>query len=438
MALPGVRRPRTGLRLRIAVVITLIVLLAVTGLGVAVHALLVLDRVQQARSGASERIAVAAQVYRRTGLLSFDARVGDRGVPSALLAAVRRDGARATLVTGSGTRTVWAAVRSGGVVLSTRSTLRPADRSLAAVDRSLVAAGTVTVLLAALLGLLSANGLARRLRLAARSAREVAAGAEGAPSLRESVGRGRDEVGDLADAVDAMAARLRARLAQERQFTADVAHDLRTPVTGLVTAAALLDDSRPAELVRDRAAAMTTLVEDLLEVSRLDRGAEEADLETVDLAETVRRAVHRGLVSGEHAEGEVVLVTSAEPVEVLTDPRRLERVLSNLVRNGLEHGRAPVEVRQEGREVSVRDHGPGFDAALLRDGPRRFRSGPGRPGGNGLGLVIAAGQAAVLGAPLRLTNPASGGACASLVVPEAAADRPGRPGSTGSTEVTGP
>ena len=408
------------MRLRIAVVITAIVLLAVTGLGVSVHALLVLDRVQEARSGAAERVAVAAQVYRRTGLLSFDATIGDRRVPPALRAAVRREGARATLVTGSGTRTVWAAVRSGGAVLSTRSTLQPEDRSLAAVDRSLVAAGTVTVLLAALLGLLSANGLARRLRLAARTARRVAAGGdgEGAPSLREAVGRGRDEVGDLADAVDAMAARLRARLSQERQFTADVAHDLRTPVTGLVTAAALLDDSRPAELVRDRAAAMTTLVEDLLEVSRLDRGAEEADLEPVDLGETVRRAVHRGLVSGEHAEGDVVLLTSADPVEVLTDPRRLVRVLSNLVRNGLEHGRAPVEVRQEGREVSVRDHGPGFDADLLRDGPRRFRSGPGRPGGNGLGLVIAAGQAAVLGAPLRLTNPASGGACASLVLPD--------------------
>ncbi|MCZ1009729.1 hypothetical protein O1L68_26425 [Streptomyces lydicus] len=69
-----------------------------------------------------------------------------------------------------------------------------------------------------------------------------------------------------------MATSLAAQAQAEREFTADVAHELRTPVAGLVAAAELLPQPRAVELVRDRAQAMRRLVEDLLEVSRLDAG----------------------------------------------------------------------------------------------------------------------------------------------------------------------
>ena len=59
---------------------------------------------------------------------------------------------------------------------------------------------------------------------------------------------------------------------REKRFSSDVAHELRTPVTGLVAAAALLDDSRAAGMVRERASALAALVEDLLEVMRLESG----------------------------------------------------------------------------------------------------------------------------------------------------------------------
>src|SRR5699024_7244114 len=104
-----------------------------------------------------------------------------------------------------------------------------------------------------------------------------------------------------------LADRLAARISAEQQFSADVAHDLRTPVTGLVTAAELLDDSRPAQLVQDRSQALRRLVEDLLEVSRLDRGAETAEFEQVPLGETVTRIVSRGVASGEYADGAVTV-----------------------------------------------------------------------------------------------------------------------------------
>ncbi|GGF42268.1 sensor protein CseC [Marmoricola endophyticus] len=413
-------RSRRGLQLRIAATVAGIVLLAVAALGLAVHQMVVLDRVRQSRDTADAQIAAAVDVYRRTRLLSFDASLDDTRLPAELRRAVRSSGDRGTLVTGGRTRVVWAAARVGDEVISTRTSVDVVDGSVRALDRALLLAGGTTVVVAILLGLLSAARIARPLRGAARTARRVAAG-EPAGSLREAVGGRSDEIGELADAVDAMAARLDARLRAEQQFTADVAHDLRTPVTGLTTAADLLDDSRPAVLVRDRAAALAALVEDLLEVARLDRGSETADLESVDLAEAVRRAVRRGVATGELVEQAVRVGADPDPVRVVTDPRRLERVLSNLVRNAVAHGAPPVEVVQRGSSVLVRDHGAGFDETMLADGPRRFRRSRRTPG-NGLGLVIAAGQADVIGADLRFANAEGGGALVTLVLP-------GEPGS---------
>lgn len=409
---------RTGLRLRIAVSIVACVLLAVAGLGVAVHLLVTRARVDEARTEAQDRIAAAAEIYERTGLLSFDATVDDRSVPGELRAAVRQDHTQATLVRGGSIRDVWAAARTGSAVLSTHTQLRVVDAGVRAVDRALLLAGLVTLVLATLVGFASANRLARRLQLAARTAREVASGAD-PRSLRAVVGTRRDEVGDLAEAVDVMTERLNERLAVERRFTADVAHDLRTPVTGLVTAAALLDDSRPSELVRDRAAVLAQLVEDLLEVARLDRGVETAAEELVDLGACVRHAVGVGIASGEYDEGTVVVATDST-TRLVTDPRRLERVLSNLIRNAHTHGGPPVEVTQQGPVITVRDHGAGFDAAMLTRGPERFRQArPHRPGGNGLGLVIAAGQVGVLGGSLSFANAPSGGALVRVTLPDA-------------------
>ncbi len=399
----------------------MIVLAAVVVLGAAVHYLVVANRVSDARAAAAGRIEAAVEIYQSTGLLSFDAKADDGALPDELRAAVRRDGAHGTLVRGQRVRTVWAAGRAGDTVLSTKRTFKAVDGDVRAVDRALIVAGGITVLLAMLVGALSANQLARRLRVAARTARGMAAGGDPI-SLRRVVGRRRDEVGDLADAVDTLADRLASRLNAEQRFSADVAHDLRTPVTGLMTAAALLDDSRPAQLVRDRSEALRRLVEDLLEVSRLDRGAEKAEFEQIELGETVEHIVARGEASGEYPDG-AVTVGADDSGTVFTDPRRLERIVSNLIRNAVLHGRSPVEVAVRNRTVVVRDHGPGFDETILSEGPRRFRSARhGGADGNGLGLVIAAGQAEVLGASLSFSNHPDGGARIALLLPDDGAE----------------
>jgi signal transduction histidine kinase len=258
--------------------------------------------------------------------------------------------------------------------------------------------------------------MSRRLRRAATAARKVADG-DTRVRVREAIGgrRVRDETDELARAVDAMADALQLRLEAERRVTADIAHELRTPVTGLVTAAELLPPGRPAELVRDRVRALRTLVEDVLEVARLDGAAEQADLQEVSLGDFVRRRVQM------LAPDAKVIVD--EDAVVQTDPRRLERILGNLLVNAARHGGPVIEVVVDGTFLRVRDHGPGFPSALLLEGPSRFRTGtPSRTGGHGLGLTIATGQARVLGARLTFRNAPDtdgGGAVAQLLLPHA-------------------
>jgi signal transduction histidine kinase len=319
---------------------------------------------------------------------------------------------------------IWAAVPlANGDVLSLRT--RFGGRSAAVMkdlDRALIIGSVSVVFGGCALGVLIGGQLSRRLRKAAAAAANVAQGNTDV-RVRDAIGGVvRDETDDLARAVDALTDALNERIEAERRVTADIAHELRTPVTGLLTAAELLPPGRPTELVRDRAQALRTLVEDVLEVARLDSASERAELQEISLGEFVGRRVT--------ALNPDVRIRIVHESWVSTDPRRLERILFNLLTNAAKYGRGPIEVMVEGRVVRVRDHGPGFPAALLREGPSRFRTGASdRAGtGHGLGLTIAAGQARVLGARLTFRNAApegtvtplgeAGGAVAVLWLPE--------------------
>ncbi len=151
-------------------------------------------------------------------------------------------------------------------------------------------------------------------------------GRTGRPGAGRDRRRVRDETDELARAVDAMTDALQDRLEAERRVTADIAHELRTPVTGLLTAAELLPPGRPTELVRDRAQALRTLVEDVLEVARLDGASERADLQEVALPR-VRPPPGARCWPRRRRSGCV------RDAWVYTDPRRLERILGNLLAN---------------------------------------------------------------------------------------------------------
>ncbi|MFJ6393355.1 ATP-binding protein [Streptomyces sp. NPDC091972] len=307
---------------------------------------------------------------------------------------------------------MWAGrLLSDGSMAATFVDMTPDQLSRNALDRHMWQYSLLALAVVVPLSALAAELPNRRLRRVALTARRIAAGDLAART--EMRGRGGDEIAEISDTVDSMADSLRGRLRSEQRFTADVAHELRTPLMGLVTSAELLPDSEATDLVRDRVRVLRTLVEDLLEISRLDAGVERAELRPVVLADVVRDSLARTGV-------EARLVFDGAPVVAETDPRRLDRIIANLVINAHRHGSPPVEVTVDGTTVVVRDHGSGFPGSLLAEGPQRFRtSTPDRGPGHGLGLTIASGQAQVIGASLTFYNAADGGAVATLRLPSA-------------------
>ncbi|MER6388666.1 HAMP domain-containing sensor histidine kinase [Streptomyces sp. NPDC001523] len=415
------RRPRpvrASLRRKIAALAAATACLVAAAVGVLVHLWTAQDIRGRAEAQAFNGVYSAMDVYRRTGTLADGAELDPAELPAALRHPA--DGARHTAYDGRVDAnvgpTVWAAQRVGGPdspVLAMRVNMSGELHGLRRLDVSMAVASLVALAAAVPLAVYGAGLLGRRLRRVSETAGRISAGDLDA---RTGFVKGGDEVADIAATVDLMADSLSRRLRNERQFTADVAHELRTPVGGLLAAADLLPAGGTEDLLRARVRDLRGLIEDLLEISRLDAGAEQPVRAHVPLGAVVRDAVAR--------TGCVATVTVEDPpgtegaATVETDPRRLERIVGNLVVNAHRHGGTPVEVTVEGHTVVVRDRGPGFPAELLRDGPRRFHTGAAERGsGHGLGLTIARGQALVLGAELHLGNAPEGGAVATLRLP---------------------
>jgi signal transduction histidine kinase len=273
----------------------------------------------------------------------------------------------------------------------------------------------VVVALAALAGALLAR---RTLAPVARASDAARSLAEGLLATRLPVER-EDEFGAWATSFNEMAEALEAKItelseaqARERRFTADVAHELRTPLTAVVNEASLLAEHiermptearRPAELLVADVARLRDLVEDLMEISRLDAGTQPLRPERVDLGSLVASAVRaRGWDERLRLDADEVVLTS--------DPRRLERIVANLVGNALEHGGREVAVRV-GRDgvgafVEVSDRGQGIareDLPHLFD--RFYKADRSRAGlGTGLGLAIALENARLLGGDIAVAS----------------------------------
>jgi len=271
----------------------------------------------------------------------------------------------------------------------------------------------ILVLVAAFIGAFLARSTLRPVARASDAARSLA---EGLLETRLPV-EGQDEFGAWAQSFNEMAAALETKIsalsaaqARERRFTADVAHELRTPLTALVGEASLLGEHlermppqsrRPAELLIADVGRLRQLVEDLMEISRFDAGVESVHEETVDVSSLAGAAVRvRGWEDRVQLEGEKVVITS--------DPRRLERIVANLVGNALDHGGGDVAVRigreDAGAFVEVADQGPGIPPEHLPHLFERFyKADASRSGsGTGLGLAIAQENARLLGGRIEV------------------------------------
>jgi signal transduction histidine kinase len=303
------------------------------------------------------------------------------------------------------------------------------DAALGQLRLGLAAAGLVAILLALAAAGVVARGILRPVAAAGETAARIADGDLGA---RVPTG-GRDELAVLtaefnrmAGSLEATVARLEGAQDHNRQFVADVAHELRTPLAALVTEASMIepaladlppDARRAGELLVGDVRRMRTLVDELLEISRFDAAAEQPAVELVDLGQMLTGVVAARL------PGAAVTVP-ATPVTATSDPRRLERIVGNLLDNAREHAPgSPVEVSlvavRDGAVITVADRGPGVSPlALPHLFDRFYKADPSRArGSSGLGLAIAAEHAALIGASIRVRARPGGGLVFALTVP---------------------
>jgi signal transduction histidine kinase len=298
--------------------------------------------------------------------------------------------------------------------------------------RLALAAGAVLLLLIALLAArVVARGVLAPVVAASRAAERIE---RGDLSARVPV-TSRDEFGTWAERFNRMAAaladtieRLEVAQAQNRRFVADVAHELRTPLAALVAEASIVgehldalppESRRAGELLVADVRRLRSLVDELMELSRFDAAAERVALEPVDVVRVIRTVAAARLPTAR-------FVPPAPSVVLDTDPRRLERILGNLLDNAREHApESPVDIElamtSDRLVLSVLDGGPGVpEEDLDRIFERFSKTDPSRHGGSsGLGLAIAAEHAALLGGHLEASNRDVGGLRIALVLPVA-------------------
>jgi two-component system heavy metal sensor histidine kinase CusS len=223
--------------------------------------------------------------------------------------------------------------------------------------------------------------------------------------------------------------RLEASFARMAAFSADAAHELRTPINRVlnqVDVALLSSDpqalGRSLDGVRATALEMARLVEDMLLLARGEEGRLPVRPERLALGELIDNLAELYQPSCEELRGVLSVLERDDPGALATDPQLLQRAVSNLLDNALRHtpdgGRIELAVARAGdrARIAVSDSGPGVpDPERARIFERFVQVDPSRRGGGaGLGLPIARMIARLLGGDLRLEHSALGGASFEL------------------------
>ncbi|MFG3421170.1 MtrAB system histidine kinase MtrB [Micromonospora sp. NPDC049460] len=309
---------------------------------------------------------------------------------------------------------------------------------------TVVATGAALVILLGLLAGLVTRLVVTPVRVAARTAQRLSAGLL---DQRMAV-NGEDDLALLAASFNQMATNLQRQILRleemsrlQRRFTSDVSHELRTPLTTVRMAADLIfaerDEfdpavARSAELLQAELDRFEELLTDLLEISRFDAGFAMLDAEPTDLVPVVHRVADRLAGLAERVGVPIELDVPTTPVIAEVDPRRVERVLRNLVGNAVEHGEGkPVRITlgmdDTAVAITVRDHGVGLKPGEEKLVFNRFwRADPSRArqtGGTGLGLSISLEDARLHGGWLEAWGAPGQGAQFRLTLPARAGDR---------------
>ncbi|MGI9187700.1 MAG: ATP-binding protein [Gaiellales bacterium] len=370
------------------------------------------DAVTAAYGQLTNTDAAVYQALSPTQLVPVTAMAPRQPSPIALAAAAHSGVQKGTVGSGGG-RLAEAAypmeIGGTGYVVVLSSKLDDVDAAVRLTIRRSLLGALIAVPLAVVIGVLAAALLTRRLRRLERSARQISSGRLDEPILD----RGKDEIGDLAVALDRMRDEIAATDAARRTFVANASHELRTPVFALSGFLELLMDEEDEAVraqflatMQDQVDRLTKLATDLLDLSRLDAGKVPMEHEPIQLAAVAERIV--GDLTPLAAQRGAALTVEASPAMAVGDEARIGQITRVLIDNAMRHNPAGVEIHVTTEDgpllaaIVVSDSGPPIPDEEVAAIFTRFSRGTRAGEGSGLGLAIASELAVRMGGRLVL------------------------------------
>ena len=297
------------------------------------------------------------------------------------------------------------------------------------LSKSLLLGSVAVIALALILGFILARSLTRPLGQLTEATRRVASG-----DLDVKVDvTSQDELGELALAFNRMNERLAQSRDARRQMTADIAHELRTPVSVILGYADGLKEKvippsqETFDLIQEQAEQLEHLIEDLRILTQAEAGELSLDFAATDPLPLVERTMAAFEHQAARQDISLRMETEEEIPVIMIDPDRLRQVLSNLISNALQSTQAGGQITtklaaDESRVfISVIDTGPGIAPEDIdRIFQRFFRLDPSRSrdtGGSGLGLSIARSLVERQGGQIEVESEVGQGACFTISFP---------------------
>lgn len=316
--------------------------------------------------------------------------------------------------------------------------LADAESTLLFVQRTLGGAGLALILLIGAVAWIVVRFVVNPIQVAAETSQKLASGDLGV-RIPE---KGEDVIATLARSFNGMADSLQSQIREladlsevQQRFVSDVSHELRTPLTTIRLAGDLLYDQRAsfppatertAELLHTQVERFELLLADLLEISRYDAGSVELEAEPTNLVHLAEGVIDGMRSLGDSKGSEITLVAPGGHLDAEVDPRRVRRIVRNLIGNAIEHGEGgtvvvSVDSNETAVAVSVRDYGMGMtEEQIVHVFDRFWRADPSRKrtiGGTGLGLAISLEDATAHQGWLQVWSSPGAGSCFRLTLP---------------------
>jgi signal transduction histidine kinase len=296
----------------------------------------------------------------------------------------------------------------GGPPNTTPSTITAEQNFLSQVNSSLIVTGLITAVAAIIIGLIITRQITRPIKVLLNGVRQIT---KGNLSHRVNI-KSRDELNDLGQSFNTMAASLAKAEQERRRIVADIAHELRTPLTvieGTVTGiqdGVFKPDTEHLDAIKEQTSLLTRLTSDLRDLSIAESGQQKLVLVPTDLADLTRRKAIQFEVKAREKGIKIQINIPEVSPNVNIDPARIEQVLGNLITNAIRYtssGSITITLQQIERDethliskpsliLSVADTGEGIAQEHLPHIFERFyrveKSRSRNEGGSGLGLTI--------------------------------------------------